>query len=68
MSKIIKSGMYKGFFWEIIQTNSGNLGSPIDYKMQVKGLFSSDYFRSLEPWSIKRELAQAKAYIDEVQS
>lgn len=62
---IVKQGKYKGYIWRIVQTNSGCLGSPVDYQMIVDGVFSSDYFRSLEAWSVKREIAQAKHFINE---
>lgn len=63
---IIKSGTYKGKQWFIVQTNSGQMGKAVDYQMVVPGVFKSDYFTSLEKWSITRELCQAKMFICEV--
>ncbi len=62
--KVVKSGEYKGKQWKIVQTNSGSMGSSIDYKMVVPGVFSSDYFTSLEPWSLKREMTQMQSFVD----
>jgi len=63
--KVVRSGTYKGKKWQIVQTNSGSMGSPVDYKLVVPGVFSSDHFKSLAKWSTDREIKQAKSFIDD---
>lgn len=62
---IVIHGAYKNRSWVIRQTNSGQLGSAVDYQLDVPGIFKSDYFRSLDKWSVDREIKQAQSFIDD---